>query len=207
MSMANEAGLDEARLDAAPFALFREWLAEAERAALPEFNAMTLATASIDGRPSARMVLLRGFDARGFAFYTNYLSRKGGELGVNPFASLVFFWAPLFRQIRVEGSVVKVAITESDAYFASRPKGHQLGALVAQQSQVVKDRAQLEQRMEELEKIYPEGEIVPRPEHWGGFRVEPSSVEFWQGRENRLHDRICYTRQPGDRWNRQRLAP
>ena len=207
MSMPIEAGLDESSLDAVPFALFGRWLLEAERAALPEFNAMTLATASIDGRPSARMVLLRGFDERGFAFYTNYLSRKGGELAVNPFASLVFFWAPPQRQIRVEGSVVKVAATESDAYFASRPKGHQLGALVSPQSQVVKDRAQLEQRMEELRKKYQEAESVPRPEHWGGYRVEPNTIEFWQGRENRLHDRIRYTRLAGDRWNRQRLAP
>ena len=205
--MAIEAELDEAALESTPFALFQRWLTDAERAALPEFNAMTLATASIDGRPSARMVLLRGFDERGFAFYTNYQSRKGGELAVNPFASLVFFWAPLHRQIRIEGGVVKVSVAESDAYFASRPKGHQLGALVSPQSQVVKDRAQLEGRMEELREKYDNHEAVPRPEHWGGFRVEPIAIEFWQGRMNRLHDRIRYSRLAGDRWNRQRLAP
>ena len=205
--MAIEAELDEAALESTPFALFQRWMTDAERAALPEFNAMTLATASIDGRPSARMVLLRGFDERGFAFYTNYQSRKGGELAVNPFASLVFFWAPLHRQIRIEGGVVKVSVAESDAYFASRPKGHQLGALVSPQSQVVKDRAQLEGRMEELREKYDNHEAVPRPEHWGGFRVEPIAIEFWQGRMNRLHDRIRYSRLAGDRWNRQRLAP
>ena len=199
--------LDEADLEPTPFPQFRRWLDAAEAANLPEFNAMALATASIDGKPSTRMVLLRGHDDRGFVFFTNYLSHKGAELAVNPFASLLFFWPAFQRQIRIEGSVSQTTAAESDAYFASRPKGHRLGALVSPQSQVIVGREFLAKRMEDLVRQYQDTDDVPRPEHWGGYRVAPLTIEFWQGQENRLHDRIRYAKLGDGSWTKQRLAP
>ncbi len=201
----HHASLSEADLAKVPFVQFRHWFDEALARNLPEPNAMTLATAKPDGRPSARIVLLKGYDERGFVFYTNYLSRKGRELEQNPFASLTFFYPTMERQIRVEGSVMKLSAEESDAYFASRPLGSQLGALASRQSEVVADRNVFDSRLAELEALAAT-EILPRPDHWGGFRVVPESLEFWQGRPNRLHDRLRYTRQGGT-WQIDRLEP
>jgi pyridoxamine 5'-phosphate oxidase len=189
-----------------PYALFAQWYLTAEAAELPEPSAMTLATATADGTPSARIVLMRGFDERGFVFYTNYQSRKAGELAQNPKAALVFGWPSLQRQIRIEGDVERVSAAESDAYFRSRPFGHQLGALVSPQSQVIPDRQFLEGRLQALQEEFNEGDQIPRPEHWGGYRVAPHSIEFWQGRANRLHDRLRY-RRDGVSWRIERLAP
>lgn len=201
-----ERGLTEADLDPDPFVQFQQWLDAAIAANLIEPTAMTLATATPEGRPAARMVLLRGFDERGFVFYTNYDSRKGEELAANPWAALVFYWAALERQVRIEGAVAPVASEESDAYFATRHPGSRLGAWASPQSRPIPDRAALEQRMAELEAQYPDG-AVPRPPHWGGYRVTPASLEFWQGRPNRLHDRLRYRRQPDGLWLIERLAP
>jgi pyridoxamine 5'-phosphate oxidase len=167
---------------------------------------MTLATATREGRPSARIVLLKGFDQRGFVFYTNYEARKAWELEENPYCSLVFFWGELERQVRVEGRVGRVTNEESDAYYESRPRGSRLGAWVSKQSRPVEDRETLEERLRELEAEY-EGREVPRPPFWGGYRVEPEEIEFWQGRENRLHDRLLYRRQDGGGWRVERLQP
>jgi pyridoxamine 5'-phosphate oxidase len=199
-------GLDEAEAADDPFAQFAAWFAEIQALSALEPTAMTLATATPEGRPSARMVLLKGFDARGFVFYTNYDSRKGGELAANPWAALVFYWPELERQVRIEGSVAPVSREESDAYYAGRPLGSRLGTWASAQSRVIPSRAVLEARMAELEAQYPDGE-VPRPPNWGGFRVTPSAIEFWQGRLNRLHDRLRYTRQPDGGWRRDRLSP
>ena len=201
-----EHGLTEADLDPDPFVQFQQWLDAALAANLIEPTAMTLATATPDGKPSARMVLLRGFDARGFVFYTNYDSRKGEELAANPWAALVFYWAALERQVRIEGAVAPVAAEESDAYFATRHPGSRLGAWASPQSRPIPDRAVLEARMAELEAQYPAG-AVPRPPHWGGYRITPDSLEFWQGRPTRLHDRLRYRHQPGGLWLIERLAP
>jgi pyridoxamine 5'-phosphate oxidase len=200
-------GLREVEAAAEPFAQFAAWFAEIQAVSPLEPTAMTLATATPDGRPSARMVLLKGWDARGFVFYTNYESRKGGELAANPWAALVFYWPELERQVRVEGSVAPLPPEESDAYFASRPPGSRLGAWASAQSRVIPKRAVLEARMTELEAEYPQGSTIPRPPYWGGFRVTPTSIEFWQGRLNRLHDRLRYTRQPDGGWLRERLSP
>lgn len=167
---------------------------------------MTLATATREGIPDARMVLLRGFDERGFVFYTNYESRKAAELAENPLAALVLYWGPLTRQIRIEGTVATLTPEESDAYFRSRPFGHKLGALASPQSQVIPDREFLEDRLQKLLANYPSDADVPRPAHWGGYRVAPHAIEFWQGRANRLHDRLRY-RKKGDGWIIERLAP
>lgn len=206
MSAKSTLALLETDAPANPLALFAQWYLAAEAAALPEPSAMTLATATADGIPDARMVLLRGFDGRGFHFYTNYHSRKAAELLQNPRAALVFYWAPLTRQIRIEGTVEKISAEESDAYFRSRPVGHQLGAWASPQSQVIVGRRQLEENLEALKSRFPDGSVVPRPPHWGGFRVVAHTIEFWQGRDNRLHDRLRY-RRVGDAWIIERLAP
>lgn len=188
-----------------PLPLFREWLSTAIEAGLPEPYAMTLATAGADGVPSARIVLLRSANEQGFTFFTNYGSRKAAELAANPRASLLFYWAELERQVRVEGSVERVAPAESDAYFATRPYENQIGAWASPQSAVIADRAELEQRIAELSRSHPEP--VPRPPHWGGYRLCAAAIEFWQGRPSRLHDRLHYARQPDGTWARSRLAP
>lgn len=188
-----------------PIVQFAAWFEAATAAGLPEPNAMTLSTATPDGRPSARVVLLKGFDERGFCFFTNYESRKARELEANPRASLVFFWAAPERQVRVEGRVERVSAAESDHYFSIRPVGARLGAWASRQSEVVADRDTLERAMAEAEVRYGGGEI-PRPPHWGGYRVVPDEVEFWQGRPNRVHDRLRYRRAEGG-WALDRLSP
>jgi pyridoxamine 5'-phosphate oxidase len=199
-------GLQEADLAADPLAQFQTWFDQAVAAGLPQPNAMTLATATAEGRPSARMVLLKGIDAEGFVFFTSYESRKADELVANPWAALVFFWVEFHRQVRVEGSVARIAALESDAYFASRPPGSQLGAWASHQSQVIGGRAPLEARMRDLEATYA-GREVPRPPYWGGYRLMPSAIEFWQGRPNRLHDRLRYRRAELGGWLIERLSP
>lgn len=194
------------QLDPDPFKQFTRWFADAEQAELPLHNAMTLATASRAGKPSARMVLLKEADARGFVFYTNYQGRKARELKENPFAALVFYWQPLSRQVRVEGAVERVPADESDRYFASRPRGHQLEAHVSAQSQVIKDRVFLEEQFKVFIQTV-EGQEVPRPAHWGGYRLIPDTLEFWQEGEHRLHDRLLYRRIDNGQWVIERLAP
>jgi pyridoxamine 5'-phosphate oxidase len=197
--------LVEKDLDPDPFAQFKAWLDEALAANLHQALGMTLATATADGRPSARMVLLRGLDSRGFVFFTNYTSRKAKELDANPHAALVLYWAELDRQVRVEGCVERITGEESDNYFQTRPRGSRLGALASPQSEVIPDRTFLERRMEELIRQYPRE--VPRPGFWGGYRVVPVLIEFWQGQENRLHDRLRYRRDERGCWIIERLAP
>ncbi len=199
------AGLVEKDLARDPFRQFEKWFQEAEAAKLTEPNAMTLATVGKDGRPSARTVLLKGLDGRGFTFFSNYESRKGRELELNPQVALVFPWIALERQVLVEGTVTKISREESDAYFHSRPRASQLGAWVSQQSAIISGRSVLEESMKALEKKYA-GAEVPLPPHWGGWRVAPETVEFWQGRRSRLHDRLRYRRNQ-DGWTVERLAP
>jgi pyridoxamine 5'-phosphate oxidase len=199
-------GLTEGDLDADPFEQFRAWFDQAVEAGVLEPNAMALATATPDGRPSARMVLLKGYGPEGFAFFTNYESRKGRELAANPRAALILHWVALERQVRIEGTVAKVTPEESDAYFHSRPVGSQLGAAVSHQGHVIPDRFVLEERLRELEDRYA-GHEVPRPEYWGGYRLTPEVIEFWQGRPNRLHDRLHYRLQPDGSWLVERLSP
>jgi len=188
-----------------PIERFQEWFREAEQAGVEVPEAMTLATAGADGSPSARMVLLKGADDEGFVFYSGYVSRKAGELEQNPRAALVFYWRPLGKQVRVEGPVERVSERESAAYFATRPRGSQLAAWASHQSQPLESREELERRYAELEREY-DGREVPRPPHWGGFRLRPEAIEFWEHRENRLHDRLAYVRAAGS-WRRERLAP
>jgi len=188
-----------------PYLLFEKWFKEALKVKALDVNAMTLATVSSAGKPSVRTVLLKGYDAKGFVFYTNYQSHKGRDLAARPVASLLFFWPQLSRQIRIDGPVKKVPEWESDEYFQTRPRGSQLGAWTSDQSRVIPSRDRLEQRMKALEKEY-EGKLIPRPPHWGGYRLSPESIEFWKGRLNRLHDRLVYRRKSGG-WKRERLAP
>jgi pyridoxamine 5'-phosphate oxidase len=201
-------GLRRADLDADPIAQFQKWFAQTE-AVLAEkkldVNAATLATADCHGQPSSRIVLLKRLDARGFAFFTNYDSRKGRELVENPRAALTFFWPEVERQVGIAGQVEKTSREESEKYFASRPRGSQLGAWASDQSSVVPDRAALEAKWHELEKKFPDK--IPTPPHWGGFVLKPERIEFWQGRPSRLHDRFSYTRQPDDSWKIERLSP
>jgi pyridoxamine 5'-phosphate oxidase len=188
-----------------PLRQFQEWFQEAEEAGVDVPEAMTLATASADGSPSARMVLLKGADADAFVFYTGFGSRKADELEENPRAALVFYWRPLGRQVRVEGTVERVSEAESAAYFATRPRGSQLAAWASEQSRPLANREALEDRFAELERAF-EGKEVPLPPHWGGFRLRPEAIEFWQHRENRLHDRTRYTR-GREGWQSELLAP
>lgn len=187
-----------------PFEQFGRWFNDAVSAQVAEVNAMTLATCPSNGQPTARVVLLKGFDDRGFTFFTNYLSRKGKEIADNPRATLLFFWAALERQVRIEGTLEKVDAAESDAYYQSRPLGSRIGAWVSPQSQPI-TRDALEARTQELTVSL--GENPPRPDHWGGYRLVPSLIEFWQGRPSRLHDRLVYSRVSGVDWARTRLAP
>jgi pyridoxamine 5'-phosphate oxidase len=200
-------GLDEAQAPAQPFELFRRWFDEAVKTeqAPVEANAMTLATVDADGRPHCRVLLLKGLDDHGFTFFTNYDSAKGQQLAARPFAAMTFFWPTLERQVRIEGRVVKVSPQESDAYYQVRPLGSRLGAWASPQSQPIADRAELENLLKATEQRFSESQ--PHcPEHWGGYRLLPDRIEFWQGRPSRLHDRLDYT-VSGDTWLRQRLAP
>ena len=199
------APLDPATVADEPLVQVRRWFAEAEAATLPQPNAMMLATVGPDGQPSARMVLLKEIDDRGFVFFGNYESRKGKELAAQPVAALVLYWQPLHRQVRVEGRVERLTAEDSDAYFATRPRGSQLGAIASPQSQVIADRAVLDRRVAELDAELA-GAPPPRPANWGGYRVIPDAIELWQGQTNRLHDRVRYRRAAAG-WVKERLAP
>nr|WP_300309491.1 pyridoxamine 5'-phosphate oxidase [Halomonas sp.] len=197
--------LDESRVPANPFELFEEWFSLAVDTDPDDANAMTLSTVDSQGLPHARIVLLKGIAEQGFEFYTNYHSGKGGELANVPHVALVFWWPKLSRQIRIEGDVEMVSEEASDAYFASRPRGSQLGAWISNQSVIIPDRAWLEERKHRFEQVY-EGQEIPRPVHWGGYRVLPEMIEFWQGQPSRLHDRIRYQKRD-ESWETSRLAP
>ncbi|MBS1825755.1 MAG: pyridoxamine 5'-phosphate oxidase [Acidobacteria bacterium] len=197
--------LDTSTVHPDPIEQFRRWFDETLQAGIYQPNAMTLATATPDGDPSARMVLLKGFDAHGFVFFTNYLSRKGRELAANPRASLVFYWEELHRQVCIHGHVQPVSPAESEEYFQTRPYEARLGAAASHQSQPLPSRADFESAMAQLRAAYPVE--IPRPEHWGGYRLTPDRIEFWQGRESRLHDRVQYLRTPSDTWDVIRLFP
>lgn len=197
--------LSESDTDTHPLRQFDRWWGEALRSGIEEVNAMALSTVSVQGRPSSRIVLLKGYDDRGFVFYTNYRSRKGDELEANPHASLLFFWKELERQIRIEGVCARVSPEESDAYYASRPEGSRIGAWASPQSRVIASREALKESFRIMEEKL--GNAIRRPEHWGGIRLNPTCMEFWQGRPNRLHDRISYSQAEGGQWNRCRLAP
>ncbi len=197
--------LKEELVESNPMTLFNQWFEAAVKSELSEVNAMTLATAAPDGKPSARTVLLKGFDEKGFVFYTNYKGRKAAEIEKNPFAALLIFWKELERQVRIEGKVEKVSAVESDEYFNSRPLESKMSAIVSKQSQPVESRQQLEQLwVEFLKKNYDKD--IHRPDYWGGYRVFPEKIEFWQGRPNRLHDRILFSRK-GNEWKIERLQP
>lgn len=197
-------GFSEELADPDPIRQFDRWFDDAVRDNVLEPNAMTIATVNADGQPSARVMLLKGYDPQGFIFYTNYLSRKGRELTTNPHAALCFWWAELERQVRVEGVVERISEAESDAYFQSRPRESQIAAWASSQSQVLPDRAALLRQFDELNARYPD--TPPRPPNWGGYRLTPTALEFWQGREFRMHDRLRYTR-TGPLWKLERLSP
>ena len=199
--------LTKGSADPNPIRQFEQWFADARATGMSEQDAisMTLATSGEDGQPTARIVLLKSFDEHGFVFFTNYDSRKGKELARNPQACLLFYWPPLWRQVRIEGLIEKVSGAESDEYFHSRPLGSQIGAWASDQSRAIENRAALEQRFEEFSAKF--GDNVPRPPHWGGYRVTPAVIEFWQGQENRLHDRLWYARKADGTWLIERLAP
>ncbi len=198
--------LDENSVDANPFSEFRLWFEQAMDANLPEPHAMTLATCGADGQPSARIVLLRGFDELGFTFFTNYESHKGQNLAENPKAGLCFFWQELERQVRIEGTVEKISAAESDAYFHGRPRESRIGAWASPQSRVLQGRSELEALIQQQYDRFNTAEL-DRPPHWGGYLLNPTSIEFWQGRPSRLHDRIRYTRKQDNSWKIERLAP
>lgn len=200
------AGLKEEEIDPNPIRQFRVWFDQAVRSHLPEPTAMTLATATKKGRPSARMVLLKHFDEHGFVFFTNYTSRKGRELAENPVAALVFHWVDLERQVRIVGAVKKVTRRESIEYFATRPLGSQIGAIASRQSEIIPDRGFLERNAATVARLFA-GKIIHAPSTWGGYRLDPTEVEFWQGRQNRLHDRLLYVRQKNRTWRIKRLSP
>lgn len=199
-------GLDEADALADPFAQFQSWFADVLEADRHDPTAMTLATADREGRPSARIVLLKGYDERGFVFFTNYGSRKGRELEENPHAALVFYWPDFDRQVRVEGTVERATREESEEYFRSRPRGSRLGAWASPQSAVIAGREDLERRLREVEEKFLDGDVPP-PDFWGGYRLRPEVIEFWQGRPSRLHDRLRYSRLPEGGWKIERLSP
>ena len=201
------AALDEHGIDRDPFQQFTIWYDEAVAAGLPEPEAMTLSTATLEGQPSARIVLLRGYDERGFCFFSNYSSQKGQELAANPYAAVTFHWVELERQVRIAGRVEKVTEAESDAYFQSRPSQSRIGAWSSPQSNVISSRDALEEMFETYQEQYLDETAIPRPEHWGGYRVIPERIEFWQGRPNRLHDRLRFIRIDQGPWTLQRLAP
>ncbi len=199
--------LDEHGIDLDPFQQFTIWYDEAVAAGLPEPEAMTLSTATLEGQPSARIVLLRGYDERGFCFFSNYSSQKGQELAANPYAAVTFHWVELERQVRIAGRVEKVTEAESDAYFQSRPSQSRIGAWSSPQSNVISSRDALEELFKKYQEQYLDETAIPRPEHWGGYRVIPKRIEFWQGRPNRLHDRLRFIRIDQGPWTLQRLAP
>ncbi|MCC7245943.1 MAG: pyridoxamine 5'-phosphate oxidase [Saprospiraceae bacterium] len=199
--------LDESHVSSDPLRQFEHWFQEAVDSQLPEPNAMTLATATTSGLPSARIVLLKGLDDKGFVFFTNYESRKGDEMADNPHAALLFFWIELQRQVRIEGRIEKVSAAESEAYFQSRPKDSQIGAWASPQSRVIASREQLETKQDALTREYADAAVLPCPPFWGGYRLVPEKMEYWQGRPNRLHDRLHYSLQPDGSWIMERLAP
>ena len=201
-----DAGLDERNVDANPFKQFEQWFQEAINAKIDLPDAMTLATATTDGMPSARIVLLRGHDERGFVFYTDYESQKGKELAANPNAALVFYWRELDRQVRITGQVSKVSRENSNNYFQTRPVDSRLAALASKQSEVISDRKVLEERFKALAAQY-QNEDIPLPSDWGGYRLSPNMIEFWSGRPSRLHDRLRYTRESDDGWRLERISP
>ena len=198
---------DEADAATLPFTQFTAWWDEAIKASIDEVNAMTLATLSNEGKPAARIVLLKGYTEEGFVFFTNYNSNKGQEMANNHHVSLLFFWKELERQVRIEGVVQKISAEESDAYFLSRPAGSRIGAWVSPQSQVIPNRTFLEENFKQVSEKYSNEAFIPRPAHWGGYIVRPEAMEFWQGRSSRLHDRLKYTIHQAGNWKRERLAP